>query len=459
MTNYLQMTTRDIEIKETLDKVLNWEITNIKAAELLWLSERQIIRKKQRYELEWIEWLIHKSRWKTSNHKHAPTKYKEIITLRKEKYSDYNVIHFKEKLEEKHEIKISYCTLRNELILNWFLKVKKRKIKQEFHQRPRRENYWELVQYDWTYHKWLEERNWSEELCLLVKVDDATWIINAKFDKSEWTIPTFNFWKEDIFKNWKPRAIYLDRFATYKINHPNATNDKELPTQFWRVAKTFWIQLIFANSAQWKWRVERMNWTLQDRLVKELRENKICDLGSANKFLEEDFLPKFNVKFKVEPVWVANLHIPLSKEEIEHLDQIFSKHSKRKLKNDFTIAFNNTYYQLYRNKDWWWPHLNKWDMITVEEHLDWNIYLAKNWKYIIFKELPEKRTRSYKLPMAPANTTHAEEMKNEIDKLQEIDKIKNENKISYFEGNWKEHPYNKFFKLWKPKSWFVQVKK
>jgi hypothetical protein len=50
-------------------------------------------------------------------------------------------------------------------------------------------------------------------------------------------------------------------------------------------------------------------------------------------------------------------------------------------------------------------------------------------------------------------------MKNEIDKLQEIDKIKNENKISYFEGNWKEHPYNKFFKLWKPKSWFVQVKK
>jgi hypothetical protein len=37
--------------------------------------------------------------------------------------------------------------------------------------------------------------------------------------------------------------------------------------------------------------------------------------------------------------------------------------------------------------------------------------------------------------MAPANTTHAEEMKNEIDKLQEIDKIKNENKISYFEGN------------------------
>jgi hypothetical protein len=42
--------------------------------------------------------------------------------------------------------------------------------------------------------------------------------------------------------------------------------------------------------------------------------------------------------------------------------------------------------------------------------------------------------------MAPANNSHFEEMKNEIDKLQEIDKIKSENekqneanKKSYFE--------------------------
>ena len=39
------------------------------------------------------------------------------------------------------------------------------------------------------------------------------------------------------------------------------------------MCQTLWIKLIFANSPQWKWRVERMNSTLQDRLVKELREN------------------------------------------------------------------------------------------------------------------------------------------------------------------------------------------
>lgn len=461
MTNYLQMTTKDILIKETLDNVLNNDITNVKAWELLWLWERQIIRKKQRYKLEWIKWLIHKSRWKVSNHKHDPTKYEEIIKLRIEKYSDYNITHFCEKLEEKHNIKISIPTLRNELIRKWLHKVKKQKQTKSFSYRERKDCEWELVQYDWCYFIPF----WKEELCLLVKVDDASWRVKAKFDKSEWIIPTFHFWKEDIIKNWKPRAIYLDRFATYKINHPNATNDKELPTQFWRVANTLWIQLIFANSPQWKWRVEKMNNTLQDRLTKDLREEKICDIDSANKFLEEEFLPKFNKKFAVETKNNTILYTPLSKEELEHIDQIFSKHSQRKLKNDFTIVFNNKHYQLYRNKNWWWPHLNKWDIITVEEHLNWTIHLAKNWKYIVFKELSEKRTRQYKLPMAPANNSHFEEMKNEIDKLQEIDKIKSENekqneanKKSYFERTWKENPYNKFFKLWKPRSWFIQVK-
>jgi len=257
MTNYFKMSNKDLDTKTILDKVLSKEITNIKAWELLWLSKRQIIRKKKKYKLEWVKWIIHKARWKPSNNKNDNTRYSEILKLRKEKYKDYNIIHFREKLLEKHKIKISYWTLRKQLIKNWLAIYKKRKIQKQFTARERVANYWELVQYDGSYHKWLENRNWWEELCLLVKVDDATGEINIKFDKSEWLIPTMNFWKEDILKNWKPRAIYLDKFATYKINHKNATNDKNLPTQFWRICQTLWIKIIFANSPQWKWRVEK----------------------------------------------------------------------------------------------------------------------------------------------------------------------------------------------------------
>lgn len=476
-TNYLQMTNKDITRKEILDKVISNQLTNEKAWNLLNLTKRQIIRIKKEYILNWVKWLIHKARWKTSNNNSSTSKnnskYEEIYLLWREKYSDYNLTHFSEKLEEKHNIKISIPTLRNKLISTWLHKVRKRKIKQEFHRRERREYYWELVQYDWAYHKWLEDRNWGEELCLLVKVDDATGIVNAKFDKSEWIIPTFKFWKDEIKRTWKPRAIYLDKFATYKINHINATDDKELKTQFWRVCKTLWIQLIFANSPQWKWRVERMNGTLEDRLVKELREANICSMEEANIFLQEEFLPKFNEKFKVEAKWwKTDLHIKLRKEEIEHLEQIFSIQSTRKLKNDFTIEFKNRIYQLYRNKDWWWVHLNKGDLITVEEHLnqDWNwntkIHISKSWRYIVFKELQEKKRKRYTLPMAPANRGHFVEMKSEIEKLGEIVKIQEENekqkqiekqtevenelrenKKSYFEVHWKFHPWMKNFHL------------
>lgn len=449
------MSNKDLEIKTILDKLLDKEIINKRAWELLWLWKRQIIRKKKTYLLEWIKWLIPKARWKPSNNKTDDSKYIQILKLRKEKYSDYNIIHFKEKLIKKHKIKISYWTLRNELIKNWLFKNKKRKVQKQFTKRERVSNYWELVQYDGSYHKWLEERNWWEELCLLVKVDDANGIVNAKFDKSEWLIPTMNFWKEDIEDNWKPRAIYLDKFATYKINHKNATNDKELPTQFWRICQNLWIKLIFANSPQWKWRVERLNYTFQDRLIKEMREENICDINSANKFLKEVFLPDFNKQFSIEPLEEANLHIILTKNEKDHLNQIFSKHSVRKLKNDFTIAFNNNYYQLYRNKNWWWITLYKWDNITVEEHLNWNIYLSKNWKYITFKKLEEKRNKRYKLPMAPVSNSHFEEMKKEIEKLEEINKIQKENQVellktnilSHYEKTWKKHPWMTNFKI------------
>jgi hypothetical protein len=65
-----------------------------------------------------------------------------------------------------------------------------------------------------------------------------------------------------------------------------------------------------------------MNFTLQDRLIKEMREENICDIENANKFLKEVFLPKFNKQFSIEPREKANLHIILTKDEKDHLNKI-----------------------------------------------------------------------------------------------------------------------------------------
>ena len=120
-----------------------------------------------------------------------------------------------------------------------------------------------MIQYDWSYYLWFEWRNWTEYQCLLIAIDDATWKVTAKFTENEWLIKTFKFWKEYILENWKPKSIYFDKFATYKVNYPNVTDDKQLPTQFWKTCKSLNIDLIFANTPQAKGRIERMNTSRQ----------------------------------------------------------------------------------------------------------------------------------------------------------------------------------------------------
>ena len=58
--------------------------------------------------------------------------------------------------------------------------------------------------------------------------------------------------------------------------------------------------MIFARSPQAKGRVERMGGTFQDRLVTELRLAGANSIMEANRVLEQ-FLPRFNQRFRVPP--------------------------------------------------------------------------------------------------------------------------------------------------------------
>ena len=454
INQYILMTIKDLNTKSVLDSLLERQLLEREAANLLWKSVRQLQRIKKSYKEKGVRWLIHKWRWKKSNNCHDPTKYSSIIKIIDEKYNDYWPTLASEILEEKHNIKISIPTLRRAMIKNWIWKVRRRKKSwKQLYQRERKENYGEMIQYDGSYHKWLEERNWWEELCLLVSVDDATWEVDAKFDKSEWLNPTFKFWKEYIENKWKPKSIYLDKFSTYKVNHSNATDDSNLITQFHRVCRKLWIRLIFANTPQAKWRVERMNETLQDRLVKALREENINTISEANIFLKDIFLPKFNKKFMVEPRWNSDLHRSLRNDEKGEIYQIFSKQEYRKIMNDYTISFENRIFQLYRKTKGGVIFYSK-DKVIIETHLNGEIKISKNRRYIEYKELPRKPRRIYNFPLAPVSqnnleqlTKEAQEVKNEV-----IVNIKKKSSQTYIQRTNKVHPWNKNFKLkWTPK--------
>ena len=405
MTNYLKMTQKELDINSVMDRLIKKELTIPEAAKRINKTERHIKRLKKKYKLEWSKWLMHKARWKPSNHQLDNKKYEDAIQIIKNKYYDYWPTLSSEILLENHNIMVSISTLRRLMIENWIWKAKKQNKEKQFTARERMPNYWEMIQYDWSYHLWFEGRNWTEYQCLLVAIDDATWIITAKFTKNEWLTETFKFWKEYILKNWKPKSIYLDKFATYKVNYPNATDDKQLPTQFWKTCESLNIELIFANTPQAKGRVERMNKTLQDRLVKALRLENISDIDSANKYLNEIFLPKFNEKFKYKAKNENDLHLKLNNIEKHNLDQYFSKKIERVVNNDFCIKFNREYYQLFRKKNCWYT-IKPWSVVIIEEHLNWKLKISRFWEYIYYEKSFERPEKEHKLLTAPVKESN-----------------------------------------------------
>ncbi len=106
------------------------------------------------------------------------------------------------------------------------------------------------------------------------------------------------------------------------------------------------IEVVFANSPQAKGKVERMNKTLQDRKIKEMRLAKIDDVKEANEFVKKEFVVKFNKKFSAKPSKKQDLHRKLTDQERKKLNNIFSVKNQRTVKNDFTIQYLNIYFQL-----------------------------------------------------------------------------------------------------------------
>ena len=68
----------------------------------------------------------------------------------------------------------------------------------------------------------------------------------------------------------RPGAYYSDKHSTFRINKSEAISGTG-ETQFGRACRELNIELICANTPQAKGRVEGVNSTLQDRLVKEMR--------------------------------------------------------------------------------------------------------------------------------------------------------------------------------------------
>jgi hypothetical protein len=390
----ITMSHRELSRYDIIKQLIDGKINGTDASKQIGVSIRHVKRLKLKVDQKGAKGLIHGNRGKTSNRKlddKVITKAKKYL---KERYYDFGPTLAAEKLEEKHNIKISKESTRQIMTNLGLWKSRPRKsAKKHYSWRARKDNLGELEQFDGSYHKWFG----GEESCLLLSVDDATGkITHAKFDYNEGIVPVFNFWLKYEEKQGFPLSIYLDKFSTYKINHKNAVDNEDWMTQFERAMSQVGVNLITAHSPQAKGRVERMFETLQDRLVKELRLANITTIEEANKFLEK-YIPKFNAKFAVAPSRKNNLHKKLPKSIKEKLPRIFSIQNERVVMNDYTVRFASRYYQLDEIQP---TTVYKRDKVTIEEHLTGEVRISLRDKYLNFKVLPKRPEKeiNIKLP-------------------------------------------------------------
>ncbi len=100
------------------------------------------------------------------------------------------------------------------------------------------------------------------------------------------------------------------------------------------------IDIICANTAQANGRVERMNLTLQDRLVKELRLAGVSSMHDGNAFAPK-FMEDFNRRFARVPRNSHDAHRPVGDQD---LDQIFSWHEERTMSRNLVVHYKRVSY-------------------------------------------------------------------------------------------------------------------
>jgi transposase-like protein len=342
---WVAMSERDVQRIRVLSEVLAGRRTTTSAAALLDIIPRQARRLRNRLRGGGGGAISHRLRGRPSNRRIAPELRDHAVALVRERYPDFGPALAVEKLAELHGLNVSAETLRK-----WMIEAglwRSRKQRRTFHQpRSRRESLGELVQIDGSEHRWFEGR--AAPCTLLVFIDDATGrLMQLRFVDSESTEAYFAALRGYLETHGCPVAFYSDKHSVFRPTRQEAKAGQGV-TQFGRALSELNIQILCAHSSQAKGRVERVNRTLQDRLVKEMRLAGISSITAGNEFLP-GFMERFNARFAVTPASSADLHCRLNV-SAERLRDILCHRVLRRTDAQLTLSYERKRIMLVRNE-------------------------------------------------------------------------------------------------------------
>jgi len=223
----------------------------------------------------------------------------------------------------------------------WKSPIKHKCFNKEYEKHPLREPCPKrgiLIMIDGTPHDWFCN---GKKYSLHIAIDDATGeVLCGWFMPTECLEDYVHMLEILVNKHGIPENIYCDRH-TILIN----PKDGKL-TQFGHMCDDLGINIIAACTPQAKGKVEKMNFTIQNRLLNDIKRFNIKSIDELNKFFNDFYCDYINRKYSYEPKESETSFVPLDNIDLSNILCIIDT---RTMLNGNVISWNNHYYQILDN--------------------------------------------------------------------------------------------------------------
>ena len=355
---------RAMKVQEVICRALAGTLSWLQAADILGIHPRSLRRWRARYEADGVLGLYDRRHRRPSRRKAPVAEVQRLLRLYREKYLGFNVRHFHHLARRDHGVTLSYSFIK--LALQEAGLVRKGRARGR-HRRRRepRPCFGELLHLDGSLHAWLALAPDARHTLLHV-LDDATKrLLYAQLWPAETTEAVMTAFRE-VCQTWGlPMALYTDR-AGWAFHTPTAGGkvDPTRLTQVGRALANLGIEHIPSYSPQARGRSERLNGTLQDRLVNELRLAGITTVAAANTYLRKHFIPDYNATFTRPPADPSSAFVPLHGVDLE---QILCHEEERTVGRDNVVVLDGVPLQLAKQPG---RRTCAGLRVTVRRHLD-----------------------------------------------------------------------------------------
>jgi transposase len=334
---------RAMKIQEVILKALSGGISWFQAAEILGMS----IRSMRRYRAGLDKWGydgLFDRRRRTPSPRSVPVdEVKRILGLYRERYAGWNVRHFYQTVAREEGVQVSYTFVKQ--ALQGAGLVKKAKVRgRHRRRRERKACFGEMLHIDGSKHAWLALLP-GEKQSLITVADDATSrVLYSQLWPEESTEAVLVAFREVVGMHGIPASIYSDR-ASWAFETPKAGMpvSKTHLTQVGEVLKRLGVEHIPSYSPQARGRSERMNGTLQGRLVNELKLSGARSLEAANTYIRDRYLVVHNKTFSVEAKDPVSSFVAADGVD---LDEIFCREAVRTVGKDNVVTCETLSFQI-----------------------------------------------------------------------------------------------------------------